>query len=267
MKVFIAVDREGISGWFVGHIEDRQLERELMTADANAAVEGAFEGGATEVLVVDSHGDSRNLLPDKIDPRASFLSGQPRPLYLMTGIDSSFDAVMLVGYHAKAGTRNAVSCHTNSLFTFSLRVNGVVFGTIAVDAAIAGHYGVPVVLVTGDQATCDEAKDALGDIETVAVKEGVGMYAAKCKPLKEARRLIREGAKKALSRRCKITPLAVKGPVEVELTFITPGYADAVCSSPLIERVDGRTIRFRADDYLQAWNMYDIVRRAANSYF
>jgi D-amino peptidase len=267
VKIFIAVDREGVSGWFMSHPEDRQSERELMTADGNAAIEGAFNGGATEVFLSDAHGNQKNLLPSKIDSRAIYIGGQPRSLYLMGGIDSTFDAAMFVGYHAKAGSMYAISCHTNSSFVNSVTFNGIELGTLGLDAAIAGFYGVPVVLITGCQVTCDEGRKLLGDIETVVVKEGIGMYAAKCKPLDEAHRLIREGARNAMNRINAVTPFYISNPVQVELTFSTPACADAVCSSSLIERVDSQTIRFNADDYLQAWNLYDIIHRAAGSYF
>ena len=267
MKVFITVDLEGISGWIQSDPAEHQRERELLTADANAAIAGAFDGGADEVLVTEAHGNMRNLIPENLDHRATFLSGAPKPQNHMVGIDSSFNGAMFVGYHSKAGTKHGVMAHTyRSTTVYLLRFNGVEVGEIGTDAAIAGYYKVPVVLVAGDKAACNEARNLLGEVETVAVKEGISRQAARCLPLEEAHRLIREGAKVALGRAKAIAPFSFDPPIKAEVAFINPTQADAVSNLPFVERLDGYTIRFVSDDFLKAFEIFDALYRLASYY-
>jgi len=265
MKVFIAVDLEGVAGYVQWDPADRGREREFVTEEANAAVQGAFEGGASEVLVTEAHGNMRNIIPERIYSRCSFLSGKPKPLCHMAGIDRSFHAAMLVGYHAKAGTVRGVMAHTFTGDILSLRFNGLEVGELGTDAALAGHFGVPVVLVTGDTATCQEAKDVLGDVDTVAVKEGISRYAAKCLPPVEARTLIREAARKAVKNASSRQPFVIKLPVRVELAFTEPSLADIASYPPFVERVDGRTVGFTAPDFVQAFGLFNAVRYLASA--
>lgn len=258
MKVFIAVDLEGVAGYAKWDAADRQREREFITGDANAAIAGCFDAGVDEVLVTEAHGNMRNIIPERLDPRASFLAGTPKPLNHMAGLDDSFDAAMFVGYHAKAGSLNAVMCHTYSLNIFSLRFNGTEVGEIGTDAAIAGQFGVPVVLVTGDEAACRQARGLLGQVETVAVKEGASRWAAKMVPLEEARRHIREAAKRAIEQRERYKPFVIQPPVDVEVTFVNPSYADALVGFPGLRRVDGCTVAFDgAKDFIEAFGWFD----------
>jgi D-amino peptidase len=177
---------------------DRQIERDFITAEANAAIAGAFDGGAKHVLVTEAHGNMRNILPNDIDGRASFLSGQPKPRNHMAGIDTTYEAALLIGYHPKAGTLRGVMAHTYTGSIYSLKFNDLEVGEIGADAAIAGHYGVPVILVTGDRAACLEARALLGEIETVVVKEGLSRSSASCIQPSQARKLIREAAERAV---------------------------------------------------------------------
>jgi len=266
MKIFIAVDLEGVAGYAKWDAADRQREREFITDDASAAIAGCFEGGAREVLVTEAHANMRNILPERLDPRAAFLSGEPKPLNHMAGIDGSFDAAMLVGYHARAGTLNAVMCHTYSLGIFSLRFNGIEVGEIGTDAAIAGHFGVPVVMVSGDEAACREAKALLGEVEGVAVKKGIGRFAAEMLPLEKARAMIREGAKRALQQKTRPKPFVIDPPVRVEVTFTSPSAADALAGLPGLIRVDGCTVAFEgAGGFLQAHGWFDTAMFLASA--
>jgi D-amino peptidase len=183
MKVFVAVDMEGIAGLVQWDGKQRELERRLMTEEVNAVARGAFAGGATEVYTGESHGNMRNLLPESLDPRVGFLSGQPKPMNHMGGVDDSFDLALFVGYHSRAGTLHGVMAHTFAGSIFSLSFNGVEMGEIGSDAALCGYHGVPVGLVAGDRAACEEAQALLGEVETVAVKEGVSRSAARCVPV------------------------------------------------------------------------------------
>jgi D-amino peptidase len=257
MKIFITADYEGVSGlvqW------DSGGEREAITADINAAIAGAFDGGATEVLAGEAHANMRNIIPERLDPRASFFSGQPKPLNHAGGLDSSYDAAMLVAYHARAGTWKGIMAHTYTGSVFSLKFNGIQVGELGTDTAIAGYFGVPVVLVTGDRAACEEGRALIGDIETVSVKEGVSRSAGKCLHPEEARRLIREGAKRAIGKIGSIKPLVFKPPIHVEVTFIDPTYADNLEYLHFIERLDGCNISFTADDFIKAFEMFNMVQ-------
>lgn len=263
MKVFISVDMEGVSGLVQWDPADRLLERELITAEANAAIAGAFDGGATDVLVTEAHANMRNIIPEKIDARAHFLSGQPKPKNHMAGIDSSFKAALFVGYHAKAGTLGGIMSHTYELSIFSLKFNGIELGEIGTDAAIAGYYNVPVVLVTGDKTACLEARDLLGEIETVAVKEGVSRSSAICIQPSSSRKLIREAAERAVNALTKgwvAKPFVISPPVRTEITFTDPSYADGVANLPFVERVDGRTIAFTSDDFIKAFESFNAIQ-------
>jgi D-amino peptidase len=257
MKVFITADYEGVSG----HVQwDSGGEREAITADINAAIAGAIEGGATEVLAGEAHANMRNIIPEKLDPRASFLSGQPKPLNHVGGIDSTFDATMFVAYHAKAGTLRGIMAHTYTDKIFSLKFNDIEVGEIGTDAAIAGYFGIPVVMVTGDKAACDEARALLGDIETVVVKEGVSRSAGRCINPAEARKLIKEGAKRAMRKIGTVKPFVIKPPVCTQVVFVNPNYADNLEHLPFIERIDGRTITFTANDFIEAFELFNMAQ-------
>lgn len=257
MKVFVAVDMEGIAGLVQWDKEQRDLERRLMTEEVNAAVRGAFAAGATEVLAGESHGNMRNLLPDQLDPRAGFLSGQPKPMNHMAGVDSSFDLALFVGYHSKAGTLHGVMAHTFSGNIFSLSFNGAEVGEIGADAALCGFHGVPVGLVAGDRAACEEARSLLGEVQTVAVKEGVSRSAARCVPMERAREMIEAAAGEAVKRASALKPFTFGGPVSAKVVFTDPSYADTVEHLDFVTRVDGRTIRFEAEDFLKAFERFN----------
>ena len=259
MKVFISIDLEGAAG-YIGSGEGIHPP-ELMAAEANAAIAGAIDAGAEEVLVVEAHGSKRNIIPAKIDPRARILSGRPRSPEHMGGIDDTFDAVLFVGYHSKAGTLRGVMAHTYLGPVFSLRFNDIEVGEVGTDAAVAGYFGVPVVMISSDEATCQEAKDLLGEIETVLVKRGISRSAAVCIPPPKAYEMIREGAARALKKKANsISPFTIEPPVHVEVTFIDPSYADTVCFLPFVERVDGRTVAYDAEDFLYAVKIFDGFR-------
>ncbi len=258
MKVFISVDLEGVAG-YIGSTEGISVG-ELMAADTNAAIAGAFDGGAEEVMVVEAHGSKRNINPQRIDPRARILSGRPRTPEHMGGIDETFDAALFIGYHAKAGTLRGVMSHTYTGVVFSLRINNIEVGETGADAAIAGHFGVPVLMVSGDDTVCKEGKDLLGDIETVVVKDGVSRSAAVCIPPSRAYEMIQQGADRALKKVGSISPFVIKSPIHVEVTFTDPSYADTICFLPFVDRIDGRMVAYDAPDLLYAMKIFDGFR-------
>ena len=261
LKVFISVDMEGISGIVHGDqvssgTSEYAAGRKWMAQDVNAAVEGALEAGATEVVVNDSHGSMRNIDPDDLHPRAVLISGSPKPLSMMQGIDPSFAACLFIGYHAKAGTEDAILDHTISgSVVRAIRVNGVEMPELGLNAAIAGYYGVPVVLVSGDTAVCRQTAEVLGqDVVTVAVKEAYGRVAAKLVPMDEARRLIKAGTKEALGKVARLKPYKPAMPYRFELGYHISAQADmAEMLVPGLERPDARTVAFAADDYIDGF--------------
>ncbi|MGQ9554886.1 MAG: M55 family metallopeptidase [Anaerolineae bacterium] len=259
MKVFVAVDMEGIAGLVQWDEAQVELQRRLMTEEVNAAARGAFAGGATEVFAGESHGSMRNLLPELLDPRVSYLSGQPKPMNHMAGVDGSFDLAIFLGYHSRAGTLRGVMAHTFAGSIFSLSFNGIEVGEIGTDAALCGYHGVPVGLVAGDRAACNEALALLGDVNTVAVKEGVSRSAARCLPLARARELIEEAATDAVKRAADFKPFTFDGPVVAQVTFIDPSYADSAEYLDFVTRVDGRTISFEGADYLEAFERFNAL--------
>ena len=264
MKVFVAVDMEGIAGLVQWDNSQIELQRRLMTEEVNAAARGAFAGGATEVLAGESHGGMRNLLPELLDPRVGFLSGQPKPMNHMAGVDGSFDLAMFVGYHAKSGTLQGVMAHTFTGHIFSLSFNGLEVGEIGTDAALCGFRGVPVGLVAGDRAASEEARSLLGRVNTVVVKDGVSRSAARCVPLERAREMIEETAAQTVKQASDFKPFVFNGPVSVEVTFIDPSYADVVEHLDFVTRVDGRTIHLEGEDLLKAFERFNALHFLAS---
>jgi D-amino peptidase len=264
VRVYISVDMEGIAGV----VHESQTDptnpacaaeygrfRRLMTAEANAAVEGALAAGATKVVVNDSHWFMRNLVAEDLHPSAELLSGDPKPRSMVHGIDGGFDAALFIGYHARAGTRNAVLDHTYADRIHEVRLNGRPVGELGINAALAGMHGVPVALVSGDSALAAEARDLLGDaIATVVVKEAVSRHAARSVAPAVACRMIREGATAALQRQRK--PFVVPPPVTIEVDFAQTIHADMAELCPGTVRTGGRTVAYTHADYgevFRAW--------------
>ena len=271
MKLFISCDMEGISGVTgpddVDPSKDAyQRFRKIMTGDVNAAIEGALLGGADEILVNDSHNGMRNILIEELNPKAQLISGFTKPLCMMEGIDDSFDLAMYVGYHAMAGTAAAVMNHTfYGRMVDDVWVNGKLVGETAVNAGIAGYFGVPVGAVTGDDKLAREARDLLGNIETGVVKQAIDRYAARCLPLIESRELIKNTAKKAVERRKEFKPLKYPSPVTFKVRFASTTEAATASLLPMLKMDDPRTVSFTQDDYLDAFRMYLSVLTLAST--
>lgn len=252
MKVLISVDIEGVSGAVaLNHTASNHSEyqrfRKIMTAEANAAIEGALAGGADQIVVNDSHGSMTNILIEELNPVAELISGSPKPFGMMQGIGEDIDAVMLIGYHASAGTSGAVISHTNTGSVQEVRLNGQVVGEAGFNAAVAGAYGAPVVLVAGDRAVTEEVRELLGaDVETVAVKEGITWTSARCLNPEVTRKRIREAAERALSRPVK--PYIVQPPITVRATFQLPIHGDMAALVPGSRRLDGCTLEWTGPD-------------------
>jgi D-amino peptidase len=261
MKVLISADMEGTCGivsWVqvmppevAGSREPSSLDeylrgRERMTAEVNAAIEGALSGGADEVIVNDSHDGMRNLLPDKLvaDPAVRFISGQDKPLGMVQGVDrDGISAVFYTGYHAKAGTPAAPLAHTWSGWLNDVRLDGVSVGEFGINAAIAGHFGVPVVLVTGDDKAVAQTQALLGDQVTgVVVKEGISTYAAYSLHPTTAQGMIRDAAEAAVRSAGDARPYLLEPGRAVELSFDHQARADAAVHVPGVSRSGEREV-------------------------
>ena len=223
LKVFISVDMEGLAGVVTSSDvsasgPDYLHFRKIMAEETNAAIDGAFRAGATEVVVRDSHGAKQNLLPSDVDPRARLLRGQGSgPKNMMEGIDSTFAAVVFLGYHAKAGTPNAILEHTSNGNVVDFSINGVSLPEGGYNALVAGLYAVPVVFVSGDRAVVDQIRGLLGPIEGVAVKEEVGGDASLGLSPKQAQDQIRAGVERAVRERTRAKPYRLSAPYTMVL--------------------------------------------------
>lgn len=262
MKVFISADLEGVAGVTHGeHVlrdgKEHERARRLMTEEVNAAVEGAFEAGAGKIVVNDSHGTMRNIIPEELHENADLITGSPKPMFMLEGIDSSFDAAFFVGYHGMRGTYPSILEHTySSRVVFDVLINDRPFGETGINAAIAGHYGVPVALVTGDRKLVEEAKAFLGSVVTVVVKDAVGRTAAHCMSPTKARQRIRAGAIQALKQVDKLKPFTIKPPVNLKVVFIHPGMAEVAALVPKSQRLDGRTVSYSSKNILEAYKAF-----------
>lgn len=263
MKVYISADMEGVSGVVDAtqtRMEEKEYERarRLMTGEVNAAIEGALEAGAKEILVNDSHGSMRNILIEEINPAAELVTGSPKPLSMMQGIGPGFAAAFFIGYHAGAGASPSILDHTYySRVVYQAAINGKVLGETGLNALLAGYYGVPVALVTGDALLCQEARALLGDVETVVVKEAYSRLAARCLPPERARALIRAGAKAALARRR--SPFVIPGPYTLTMDFLNTALADIAELLPGARRTGPRRLEYTADDYLTVYKAFRVM--------
>src|SRR5262245_52086635 len=269
MRIYISVDMEGIAG-VVHEDQTNPVDprcageynrfRALMTAEANAAIEGALAGGATAVLVNDSHWLMRNLLVEQLHPAAQLLSGGPKTWSMMEGIESGHDAAFFIGYHARAGTQNAILDHTYTDRILDVRVNGTSMGELGLNALLAGSYGVPVALVSGDQALAAEASHLLGHgVKTVIVKTALSRNAARSLSPTEACNGIRVGAEqavKSLGGKSGIRPFVLKPPFALEVEFRVTVEADLAQMAPGVTRTGPRTVAYQHQDFREAFRAF-----------
>ncbi len=266
LKVFISVDMEGVTG--VVNVDDARRSgkdydyfRQTMTREANAAIEGALAAGATEIIVRDSHGSALNLLPEMLHRNSKLIRDwSGGPMSMMEGIDSSYDAAIYVGYHAKAGTPNGVLDHTSSGDVTDISVNGVSMPETGYNALMAGYYDVPVVFVAGDKAVCDQARALLGTVETVAVKEGIGAAALNLHP-EVAREQIRAGVEKALQNLDDYKPYKLSAPYTMVLKLKTEQSIYEGALYPGAQRTGDWELTYVAQDVLELMLAYRGMRR------
>jgi len=260
MKVYILTDLEGVGGVVNrSHVfadsNGYAAAREWLTQEVNAAVEGALEGGATEVLVLDGHGANGavNLIYDKLREGARYIQGSPWGRYL-PGLDESVDAFFQVGAHAMAGTQGAVLEHTmSSLHWVEMLINGKPTGEMGLTAAVAGHYGVPFAMVSGDDKACAEAARICPQVECAVVKYGISRHCAKLLPVQEVRDLIREKSLLAATRANSIPPFKIEGPVEIQIEYFRNDLTDGIREREGVRKVGPRKVLFTGSDIVEAY--------------
>ena len=260
MKILIAADMEGITGvvhWDQVNPDHSEYTRfrKLMTEDVNAAVRGAFAGGATSVVVTDGHFNGRNILIEELDSRATLNSGSPAPLSMVNGVDDGVDGVMFIGYHGRMGTAHAILDHTWSDERVSgLWINDRAFGEAGLNGAVCGHFDVPVIMASGDQTLCAEVREFFGNaIETAQVKKAMSRMSAECLPPAQTAKLIEEVAKRALinlkSKKAP-KPFKISKPIKMTVEFEQSDMADRAALMPHAKRTIDRRVEYLADDMI-----------------
>ena len=266
MRIYVSVDMEGCAG--IVHREqtdpkgyDYEIARRLMAAEANAAVAGAFDAGATEVVISDSHGGNgkRNLIPTDLDPRAQLINGVPRRLGQVEGIDDDYAALLMVGYHTRHGRSGVLSHTTNGQAIANLWVNDRVVGEIGLNALTAASFGVPTMLVTGDDRTIAEAERDCPDAERVIVKWALGRYAARSLHPSVACEAIRSGAAEAVRRAPEVSVKPPATPVTVRVQFKESGSAESAARALGCALVDDDIVHFEAASMAEAYAAYSTV--------
>ncbi len=257
LKIYISADMEGVAGV----VTSEQLGpsgfeysrfREFMTGEVLAAVNAAFEAGATEVLVSDSHGNGQNLLLEKFPENVRIVRSWPRPLMMMEGIDASFDAAIFIGYHSSTTNPDGVRAHTMSSARLAdIRLNGRSMPEAGINAAIAGHFGVPVIMISGDDAIVKEARELIGPIEGAVVKWAVSFHSAKTLTPQAAQKRIAEKVKAAIGRLKEFKPFKLKTPVSLEVTFKNYRPSQILAYLPIVDRIDAHSIRFVGKDMIE----------------
>lgn len=265
LKVYISADMEGLTGSVTGEqLGPSGFEytkfREIMTEEVLAAIRGARAAGATEILVSDSHGNGQNLMIDRFPKDVQIVRSWPRPLGMMEGIDASFDAVLFVAYHSSTSNPEGVRAHTFSSATLTdVKVNGRSVAEAGFNALIAGHFGVPVVMLSGDDAIVAESQAYIGPIEGAVVKWATSFHAARTLTPEAGREVIEAAAKRGVERRAEITPLDATGPLTLDVSFKHYRQAEILAYLPIVERLDSHTVRYEAPDIVAASRFMEFV--------
>lgn len=265
LKVFISVDMEGIGGIGTGQMtsadgKDYATARRLMTDEVNAVVAAAFAGGATEVLVNDSHGDMQNLLHTELDPRVAYVQGAIKPVGMVEGLDSSFHAAIFLGYHSRAGTPRGFLAHTGSGIVKGLWLNDIEAGEGELNAAYAGSLGVPVILAAGDSAFAAQFGATVG-APTVVTKTAVTPQSARLRHPERVRSDLAEAVRRGLAGLTSAKPWRVQAPVQVRMRFADPTRPQILEAIPGVRQVDGYTVEFTAQNMAEAYRLIRFMYR------
>ena len=265
LKIFISADMEGV----VGAVTGEQLSpggfeyerfRAFMTEEVNAAIDAARAAGATEFVIADAHGNGQNLLIERLPDDVTVIRSWPRALSMMAGIDDSFDGVIFLGYHTSTANMRGVRAHTMSSASItSVRLNGIEMTEGSMNAAIAGHYGVPVILVSGDDAAVAENQVLIGNVEGAVVKWAKGFHAAETLTPEAAYEVIRTRTASAISRIDQFQPYVLDTPIELELSLKNYRPVEVLGYLPNVERINSHTIRFTGEDMIEISNFLTFV--------
>lgn len=265
LKVYISVDMEGIAGVVTAdQLGPTGFEyakaREFMTGEALAAIAGARDAGATQIVVSDSHGNGENLLIDKFPPDVTIIRSWPRPLMMMEGIDSTFDAAVFVGYHASTTNPAGVRAHTiSSAHLAAVELNGTAMPESGINAAIAGYFGVPVVAISGDNVAVSEAQKLIGAMEGAVVKRAISFHSAATMTPDAAQQLVRQAVKAGVQRRAQLKPYVLRSPVRLDVTFKNYTPAEMLSFLPSVQRTSSHAIRFEGKDILQVSRFLEFI--------
>ncbi len=268
LTIFISFDLEGISSvssWREMKKDSADLARirKIATAEVNAAIRGIKKSSTNiaEILVCDAHAMGENLLIDELEKGVNLVKGTPRNYYMMEGISESFDAVFFIGYHAMAGTRNALMDHTySSSSIYSIKINGMSVGETAINAAIAGFYDVPVALVSGDDLLAKEVRELLGDqVATVITKYGISRFAAKCRHPQDVQTEIEAKSAKALKNLKRLKPFKFKLPINAEIDVMNSLIGDALENLSGLKRITGRKFICRTKNILEFYLLLMLI--------
>jgi D-amino peptidase len=257
LKIYISADMEGIAGVVTGEqLGPQGFEyarfREFMTQEVNAAIEGALAGGATQIVISDSHGNGQNLLIEKLPKEVLIVRSWPRPLGMMQGIDETFAGAIFIGYHTGTTNLQGVRAHTlSSARLTDVRLKGVSVSEAGINAAIAGHFNVPVIMVSGDDAVVKETTALLGNIEGAVVKWASGFHSAKTMTPTASCDLIRDKARRAVSRLREFTPYKLMAPIELSVTFKNYRMSEVLSYLSIVERTDAHSIKFVGKDIVE----------------
>lgn len=264
-KIYISADMEGV----VGVVTADQLGpagfeysryREFMTEEVNSAIAGARAAGAGDIVVSDSHGNGENILIEKLPKDVRLVRSWPRPLMMMQGIDETFDGVIFIGYHAGTNNMHGVRAHTISSARFAdVRLNGTSVPEAGINAAIAGYYNVPVIMISGDDVIVKRSAELLGNIEGAVVKKAISFHAADSMTPDAAYDLIRAKAQAAVSRLGDFKPYKIQTPVRLEVRFKNYRPSEVLAYLPIVERIDSHTIRFVGKDILEVSKFLEFI--------
>jgi D-amino peptidase len=263
--VYVSADMEGVAGVVTGEQLgppgfEYERFRGFMTGEVLAAIAGAREAGATEIVVSDSHGNGENLLVERLPADVTVVRSFPRPLVMMQGIDSTFSAVVFIGYHASTTSPAGVRAHTISSATLAaVALNGVPMPEAGINAAIAGRFGVPVAMVSGDDVAVEEVRRLLGDVEGAVVKRAISFHAAATLTPDAAQALIRQKVRAALARRAAFRPYTVATPVRLDVTFKNYRPAELLAYLPGVQRTTAHAVRFTGADILEVSRFLEFI--------
>jgi D-amino peptidase len=264
-KIFISVDMEGITGV----VQPAQLgpdgfeyqrAREWMTAEVNAAIQGARDAGPADIVVCDSHGNGQSVLIDKLPDDVQIVRGFPRPLEMMQGIDASFAAALFIGYHASEWTADAVRGHTiSSARLLGVKLNGMEVSEGIYNAALAGQFGVPIAFISGDRLAVSQLQKVVPGAEGAIVKEPFGYHSAQTVTPSRGQALIRDGVKRAMTKLGTLQPYRVKTPIDLEVGFKLTIDAERAAFIPGLTRADAHSVKGTFPDMIQITKLLQVV--------